>query len=308
MARSMTLRVLSFRPDEEDYLVHITTGTHVQQICLFLLTESRHFPARLVQTAPSEPKRRGPDGKYSIIDLDLSKYDRIAARFQREEQRDAASFLKSGIETRNPRFNQLIEEIEHVAIHAKEPILLMGPTGAGKSQLARRIFELKRSRAQVAGALVEVNCATLRGESAMSTLFGHIKGPLRGRLRIVRACFVRRTEASFSWTRWGNWDWMSRPCSCGRWRRNGSFLWAVIEKRTATFNSSRAPIVISPPLSGKARFREDSAGTDESLDIPAAGIGRTPRGHRAESRLRTGSVRSSKQSARDFEQGSAEAS
>ena len=90
-----------FRPEEEDYLVHITTGTHVQQICLFLLAESRHLPARLVQSAPAEPKRRGPDGKYSIIDLDLSKYDRIAARFQREA-RDAASFLKSGIETRNP--------------------------------------------------------------------------------------------------------------------------------------------------------------------------------------------------------------
>ena len=171
-----------FRPDEEDYLVHITTGTHVQQICLFLLTESRHFPARLVQTAPSEPKRRGPDGKYSIIDLDLSKYDRIAARFKREAK-DAASFLKSGIETRNARFNQLIEEIEHVAIHAKEPILLMGPTGAGKSQLARRIFELKKSRHQVAGALVEVNCATLRGESAMSTLFGHTKGAFTGAVK-----------------------------------------------------------------------------------------------------------------------------
>src|SRR5262245_19175104 len=30
-------RQYPFRPDEEDYLVHITTGTHVQQICLFLL-------------------------------------------------------------------------------------------------------------------------------------------------------------------------------------------------------------------------------------------------------------------------------
>ena len=94
-----------FRPDDEDYLVHITTGTHVQQICLFLLTESRHFPARLAQTSPVDATRRGPEGKYSIIDLDLSKYDQIAARFQREA-RDAASFLKSGIETRNPQFNQ----------------------------------------------------------------------------------------------------------------------------------------------------------------------------------------------------------
>ena len=42
-----------FDPDDEDYLVHITTGTHVTQICLFLLTESRYFPAKLVQTGPS---------------------------------------------------------------------------------------------------------------------------------------------------------------------------------------------------------------------------------------------------------------
>jgi len=172
-------RGYSFRPEKEDYLIHITTGTHVQQICLFLLTESRHFPARLLQSAPGDTKRRGPDGKYSIIDLDLSKYDRIAARFQLEAK-DAASFLKSGIETRNTRFNELIEEIEHVAIHAKDPMLLMGPTGAGKSQLARRIFELKKSRHQVAGAFVEVNCATLRGESAMSALFGHARGAFTG--------------------------------------------------------------------------------------------------------------------------------
>jgi transcriptional regulatory protein RtcR len=171
-----------FRPETEDYLVHITTGTHVQQICLFLLTESRHFPGRLVQTSPAEPRRRGPEGKYSIIDLDLSKYDRIAARFQ-HESRDAVSFLKSGIETRNAQFNRLIEQIEHVAIHAREPILLTGPTGAGKSQLARRIYELKKARHQVAGGFVEVNCATVRGESAMSTLFGHTKGAFTGAVK-----------------------------------------------------------------------------------------------------------------------------
>jgi transcriptional regulatory protein RtcR len=128
-------RSYEFKPDTEDYLVHITTGSHVQQICLFLLTESRHFPGRLVQTSPADAKRRGPDGKFAIIDLDLSKYDRLASRFG-TEQKEARTFLKSGIATRNERFNQLIEQIEHVAIHAKEPILLTGPTGAGKSQLA----------------------------------------------------------------------------------------------------------------------------------------------------------------------------
>ena len=175
-------RSYEFKPDTEDYLVHITTGTHVQQICLFLLTESRHFPARLVQTSPTDTKRRGPEGKFAIIDLDLSKYDRLASRFG-TEQKEARMFLKSGIATRNQQFNQLIEQIEHVAIHAKEPILLTGPTGAGKSQLARRIYELKKSRHQIAGSFVEVNCATLRGDSAMSALFGHVKGAFTGAVK-----------------------------------------------------------------------------------------------------------------------------
>jgi len=59
-------------------------------------------------------------------------------------------------------------------------MLLMGPTGAGKSQLARRIYELKRSKHQVKGPFVEVNCATLKGDGAMSALFGHRKGAFTG--------------------------------------------------------------------------------------------------------------------------------
>lgn len=167
-----------FNPDEEDYLVHITTGTHVAQICLFLLTEARYFPAKLIQTAPPSKWGTGP-GTYGIVDLDLSKYDRLASRFDRE-QRESASLLKSGIETRNASFNRLIDRIERVAVASKAPILLTGPTGAGKSHLARQIYELKKSRRQIDGAFVEVNCATLRGDGAMSGLFGHIKGAFTG--------------------------------------------------------------------------------------------------------------------------------
>lgn len=172
-----------FDTDNEQYLVHITTGTHVAQICWFLLTEARYLPARLIQTSPA---RRHSDeeratGTYSLIDLDLSRYDRIASRFT-HKRLEGLAFLKSGIATRNAAFNRSIEQIEQVAVRSKAPMLLIGPTGAGKSFLARRIYELKRSRHQIEGRFVEVNCATLRGDGAMSTLFGHIKGAFTGAL------------------------------------------------------------------------------------------------------------------------------
>jgi transcriptional regulatory protein RtcR len=170
-------RQYTFDTESEDYLIHITTGTHVAQICLFLLTESRSMPGRLVQCSPE--RDRSSPGTVKIIDLDLSKYDRIASRF-RQEQREAVSYLKGGIDTRNSAFNHLIDRIEQVAIATHDPLLLMGPTGAGKSLLAKRIYELKKNRRAVEGAFVEVNCATVRGDAAMSALFGHVKGAFTG--------------------------------------------------------------------------------------------------------------------------------
>lgn len=173
-------RAYPFDVEKEDYLVHITTGTHVAQICLFLLTESRYFPARLLQTSPGRGRdARNAGGTYAIIDLDLSRYDRLASRF-RKEQVEGQSFLKSGIETRNTAFNRIIEQVEQVAIASRAPVLLTGPTGAGKSKLARRIFELKKARRQLGGEFAEVNCATLRGDAAMSALFGHKRGAFTG--------------------------------------------------------------------------------------------------------------------------------
>lgn len=178
-------RHYAFDPDTEDYLVNITTGTHVAQICWFLLTEARIVPARLLQLSPARHKNFDQDseadiaGTHNIIDLDLSRYDEIAKRFASERE-DAAAFLKSGIMTRNAAFNQMISQIEHVALRSTAPVLLTGPTGAGKTQLARRIYDLKKIQHKITGPFVEVNCATLRGDQAMSTLFGHVRGAFTG--------------------------------------------------------------------------------------------------------------------------------
>jgi len=172
-------RAYPFDPEHEEYWVHITTGTHVVQICMFLMTEANYFPGRLLQTSPPRRHAPGAPGSFALIDLDLSKYDQIAQRFSHEQQ-EGVAFLKSGIATRNPRFNAMIDEIERVAIKSRAPMLLMGPTGAGKSFLARRLYELKKARRQLDGRFVEINCATLHGDGAASTLFGHVKGAFTG--------------------------------------------------------------------------------------------------------------------------------
>ncbi|MEN9358497.1 MAG: hypothetical protein RL095_32 [Verrucomicrobiota bacterium] len=189
-------RRLAIDAESEELLIHITTGTHVQQICLFLLTESGHLPGLLAQTAPPERYRPNKEpvpededflpalkgiqiGTCELIDLDLSRYDGLAARFE-VEAGDRRSFLKAGIATRSPSFNRMIDEIEVVAERSAAPMLLLGPTGAGKSSLARRVYELRKAQNKLKGDFVEVNCATLRGDTAMSALFGHRKGAFTG--------------------------------------------------------------------------------------------------------------------------------
>jgi transcriptional regulatory protein RtcR len=165
-----------FDPEQYNYYTHINTGTHVVRICLFLLAEANYLPGKLLQTSPSP---LGPDGTYRIIDLDLSQYDEIASRYAQDAE-IGENHLKGGIETRSSAFNQMIKQIEQVCIRSTAPMLLTGPTGAGKSRLAQRIYQLKKQRGQISGRLVEVNCATLRGDNAMSALFGHVKGAFTG--------------------------------------------------------------------------------------------------------------------------------
>ena len=149
-----------FHEDDTQYYIHISTGSHVEQICLFLLVESHHLSAKIVQTSPREGHVRNskdPKGTINVI-----------------------SFLKQGIDTRNAAFNKLIETIERVAVRSSDPILLTGPTGAGKSQLAKQIYLLKKQSGKIKREFVAVNCATLGGDLAKSALFGHKKGSFSG--------------------------------------------------------------------------------------------------------------------------------
>ncbi|TCM66623.1 transcriptional regulatory protein RtcR [Acinetobacter calcoaceticus] len=166
-----------FDTTNNDYYLHITTGTHVGQICWYLLIDGHYLPAKLIQSAPTAKQQ--PEGEYRIIDLDLSRYAALNQRFEQEQNQNWQQ-LKAQIATRNASFNQLIQEVELVATRSSAPILIMGATGVGKSHLAKQIYQLKKDKFRLSGRFIDVNCATLVGDGAMSTLFGHHKGAFTG--------------------------------------------------------------------------------------------------------------------------------
>lgn len=176
-----------FDEDRERYHVHLTTGTHVAQICWFLLTESRHVPARLIQTGP--PRDGGaPQGTLDVIDLDLARYNALQRRFE-VARREHSALLLGGVETRSPAMLALAERLDLVAGTTDAPIFLVGQPGTGKSALATRLHELKLVRRRVKGRLVQLNCATL-GDSALPALLGQ----RRSGTGTDRAGFLREAD------------------------------------------------------------------------------------------------------------------
>jgi transcriptional regulatory protein RtcR len=158
------VRARRFDAATEDVLVHATAGGASAMVGLVLLTRAGDLPGRLVLTEAGLP--------VTVVEP--------RAEPPQEAPRDGLRLLKGGIATRNAAWQDLMARLESVIERSPSPILIVGPTGAGKSALAKRVYQLKRSRGMVTGRFVEVNCATLRGDHALSTLFGHARGAFTG--------------------------------------------------------------------------------------------------------------------------------
>ena len=136
-----------FDLSNERYFFHLGPGNLFQHaLMLIMLFHSKRLPFQMLRLAPN-PEKPG-DIIMEIYEGDIRKW--IASIADSEKRNVAAqTFLKSCIETRNPVFNKLIEEMEHVATHSTAPVLLSGPTGSGKSHLARKIYELRYNKGLV---------------------------------------------------------------------------------------------------------------------------------------------------------------
>ena len=162
-----------FHRDNTEYLVHINTGTNVERICLFWLVYSNYIRARLIQFTTDGTSKSKHELK--IIDLDMSGNTALTRRLNSIDL-EGVTFLKDDIQTRDKTYNETIDELERLVLKTSDPILITGPTGAGKTKLASKIYELKKKHRLVEGSFVSVNCSTLAKETARSELFGHVKG------------------------------------------------------------------------------------------------------------------------------------
>ena len=157
------------------YLVHVTSGSQATRMCLFLLAQNRWIPAECVQIWADDKK--DPIGKCSITNPVLSSdaYKELTAR-RKKESEDNQSILKQHIKTQDKKYNRIIEEIEKIATITEEPILLLGDTGVGKSEIAKQISKVRETRNMTSGEIVHFNCSGVKGALVDSILFGHDKG------------------------------------------------------------------------------------------------------------------------------------
>lgn len=169
----------NFDTEQNDYFLYFARGNlFAHSFLLTLLLNIRHLPCRIIHLRRNR-NAVTPPWLPEIYEANLGKWLTDISAYEKKYY-NTQSLLKSSIPTNNENFNKLIANIEHIAMHSTAPILFLGPTGSGKSQLAKRIYELRKKVGTIRGNFVSINCATLHGDLAHSTLFGHVKGAFTG--------------------------------------------------------------------------------------------------------------------------------
>jgi NtrC-family two-component system response regulator AlgB len=100
----------------------------------------------------------------------------LLGRVAELEDRVGAEFPTEDVETEDPAMKRVYELVRRAAT-SSATILLLGPSGTGKSVLARHIHRMSK---ECESPFVTVNCPCLPRELLESALFGHVRGAFTG--------------------------------------------------------------------------------------------------------------------------------
>ena len=163
--------------------VNCNHGTMQIRESLFMLSQEGKIPGMRILPSPwhDNTKRdyRTPVGSYAKDDpSDFNEAYRKLSRATKRQAKNNGLMEGIFVDKSNTEFLELLNQILFVAQRTKEPILFTGPTGSGKSNLARNIAKTKGLKDK----FVSVNCATLGGDPGIikSELFGHDRGDFTG--------------------------------------------------------------------------------------------------------------------------------
>ncbi len=172
--------------------VHLRTGHTAAQLAMYQLALAREIPARVVHTiSPTDPVLSARDregspktwGSCRVYHPEPLRNPGFVHRLECAKLTPQSVARRAKEHRENHRDAQYTRETERflrLAVHTREPILLLGATGTGKTTLAKEIHELRQVVFSRRGDLVSLNCATLSGDTVNSELFGHARGSFTG--------------------------------------------------------------------------------------------------------------------------------
>jgi DNA-binding NtrC family response regulator len=112
---------------------------------------------------------------HDVVEAGRSFFMLRTAELAAEPALDLVPRAAGTLVTLDPLLASAFDELRRVAVSGL-PVLIGGPTGAGKERVARTIHDASRR----AGAFVPVNCGALPAGLVESELFGHKRGAFSG--------------------------------------------------------------------------------------------------------------------------------
>ena len=177
--------------------INMATGTAQQRTALvFWLLKRLHVGRKTTKPRTQKPAKNDQRQRGFFITPSTDKAHPAPAGqitlADASDNRNSIGFLRMAMNTQHPGLRNSLDQIEKLIVRApQDPILLTGPTGAGKSHLAHLMIEYLKC---LNPSYTDENCraqniAEISKDLIASELFGHEKGAFTGAVKGHKGLF-----------------------------------------------------------------------------------------------------------------------